>query len=257
MQIPIWSGNGTPGALVVNPDGQLDLYGVDAPGFSDLAGVSYPAKGLVVKTITLRKGWTTSPVRKSVASYAVTGGVVHLSGWVHRASGTGNLFATLPKAARPAHVLYITIETYSDISGVLNIAPNGNAEAYNGQASSLTWLGGISYPAAKTGMRKLTLLNGWHSEQASFQSGNPSYRVSGGVVYLSGSMATSGTNKKFALLPPGARPANYLYINTYTVAGSVGTIRVTPGGVMQVYAVPFSNASAFTSLAGISFALGS
>ena len=50
-------------------------------------------------------------------------------------------------------------------------------------------------------------------------------RCCGGVVYLSGSLATAGTNEAFAVLPAGARPAHDLYIKVYTFGSSVGTVK--------------------------------
>lgn len=58
---------------------------------------------------------------------------------------------------------------------------------------------------------KLTLINGWTSSQNVYGTGNPRYAISGGVVYLSGSLH-AGTSTSFAVLPKAARPAHWLYM---------------------------------------------
>jgi hypothetical protein len=45
--------------------------------------------------------------------------------------------------------------------------PAANAQAY-------TSLAAVSFPARSTARARLTLLNGWHSEQSVFGSGDPS-----------------------------------------------------------------------------------
>ena len=51
--------------------------------------------------------------RRLDPGYWVSGGVVHLSGSVDQPSGTGQIFAVLPKADRPAHDLYIQVMVYT------------------------------------------------------------------------------------------------------------------------------------------------
>lgn len=108
-------------------------------------------------------------------------------------------------------------------------------------------------PAA-TGVswHKLALFNGWQSSQTAYQSGSPSYAVSRGVVYLSGSMH-GGTNPYFASLPAGARPAHTLYLPVYTFTATRGELVIHSDGGMYIVSDPVSNAPAFTSLAGVSF----
>jgi hypothetical protein len=131
-------------------------------------------------------------------------------------------------------------------------------EAYYGAAQKRTWLGGVSFPVAAATTHKLGLLNGWTSGQGRFRTGDPAYSVRGGVVYLSGSLVqnTAGADM-FATLPPGARPKHGLYVKVYTYGGSVGTLYIQPNGTMQAYSPNPNAARAYTSLAAISFPLGS
>ncbi|HET7246167.1 MAG TPA: hypothetical protein VFJ07_15150 [Streptosporangiaceae bacterium] len=111
-----------------------------------------------------------------------------------------------------------------------------------GSASAAT-----AQPAAPavTGVtwHQLTTINGWHSA-------------------LSGSIyQPSGTSEIFAVLPKTARPKHTLYIQVmvYTPDNTAhaGTLLIEPDGAMEAYSQTSSEAQTFTSLAGLSFPLGS
>jgi hypothetical protein len=97
-------------------------------------------------------GWQSAqkPSGTGGFSYTVIAGVVHLSGAIKLPSGTSELCALLPPAARPAHVLYLTVFTFSDEIGTLRILPNGNVFASSLPSvlasRTLTSLAAISYP---------------------------------------------------------------------------------------------------------------
>ena len=97
----------------------------------------------------------------------------------------------------------------------------------------------------------LSLQNGWHSEQSAWNSGDPAYCIDNGFVYLSGSLAQSGSSGDyFAGLPQQARPGSNLYLSVYTYGGTTGVVQIDTNGAMYAYG---GSATAFTSLAGISF----
>ena len=261
MWITVYTNGDSTGTLTILPSGEMaasSTPSVNAPGYTSLAAVSFPAKSTAQKKITLLNGWHSeqSVYLSGNPSYTVKNGVVYLSGSL-ATSGSNDEFAVLPKAARPAHVEFITVYTLSGTFGTVQIDPNGAARAYSGSATSFTSLAAVSYPVASAPRHKLTLRHGWHSEQGVYNSGDPAYEVSGGVVYLSGSLATGGTNALFAVLPPAARPAHILYVKTYTFASSVGTLLIEPNGTMWAYSPGPTDASKFTSLATISFPLTS
>jgi len=84
------------------------------------------------------------------------------------------------------------------------------------------------------------------------QTGDPSYSIVGGVVYLSGAMVRAlGTGDEFAVLPPGARPAHTLYVKAWMSAFAVGTVQIRPDGTMLAYEVPAADNP--VSLESISF----
>jgi hypothetical protein len=104
--------------------------------------------------------------------------------------------------------------------------------------------------------QSLSLLNGWQSEQSVFDSGNPSYCVSSdGMVYLSGSLAQpGGGSAEVAVLPAAAAPTSNLYLSVYTYGGTTGVLYINTAGEILAYSgASGGDATAFTSLAGISF----
>ena len=261
MWFTVYTLDDTTGTVYIYPSGQMFVSSTpvgNANGFTSLAAVSFPVKSSAHTTLTLLNGWHSeqSTYQSGDPSYTVKGGVVYLSGSL-ATSGTSDQFAVLPRAARPAHVEYITVYTFTGTHGTLELDPNGAALAYSGLTTSFTSLAGVSYPVASAVRHKLTLRNGWHSEQSVWNSGDPAYSVSGGVVSLSGSLATTGSNEAFAVLPAGARPAHDLYIKVYTYGSSVGTVLIEPSGVMFAYGPGAVNARKFTSLAAISYPLKS
>jgi hypothetical protein len=118
---------------------------------------------------------------------------------------------------------------------------------------------GAGAPGAGAGIRDactwqpLTPINGWQSEQNDFRTGDPAFCAeSDGMVYLSGSVgAPNGfLSKEFAVLPAYAAPAHRVYLNTYTMDGAAGVVRVDPDGSLHAFS---GNYKEFTSLAGLSF----
>jgi hypothetical protein len=137
-----------------------------------------------------------------------------------------------------------------------------------GGAYAATALGGQApgAHAAKTvrlRFHRLALIHGWKTAPKALNTGTPSYTVSNGIVYLSGGIFQPVQGKaEFAVLPKGARPATNLFITVSVEQGvsNVGTLFISPKGVMEVYATPTGEgtpASDLTTLGGVSFPLGS
>ncbi len=105
---------------------------------------------------------------------------------------------------------------FSGAAGVLYINPAGTMLAYGGNASSYTSLAGISYPAAESAppSQPFSLVNGWQSSQGEYNTGDPAYFVSGGIVHLSGSMhnPAPSASSEFAQIPPAAEPGGSMYL---------------------------------------------
>ena len=267
QNVTVFTDGGTFGALDIFQDGEMYVHSplvADGQAYSSLAGVSFPAATTATHTLSLLNGWQGNAFGDGDPAYTVTGGVVHLTGDLHQpSSGTNDEFAVLPAAARPAHTLYLNVDTYGNTTGVLNILPDGVMEAYQGNgvnvsSQDFTSLAGVSFPAATTATQPLSLLNGWQSSQSAFGTGDPAYTVTGGVVHLSGSMnQPSAGSTEFTVLPPAARPAHDLWIMTYTDNGAVGALEIQTDGEVDAYNSTGNAAQQYTSLAGIAYPVNS
>jgi hypothetical protein len=261
--IPVHTNNNTGGYLDVYPFGGLGAGSSpsgNARADTSLAGVSFPAAGTALPTLALQNGWVSmqNAFNTGDPSYLVSGGVVHLSGAMYRASGTSSVVAVLPIAARPASTEYIPDYTDGATTGALKIFHNGQIEATGALAQPFTSLAGVSFPAAGISSQKLSLINGWSALPAGATNGYPAYAVSHGVVYLSGALFQPGSgSSEFAVLPVTARPTHALYIEADTQGGSVGAVEIQPDGALRAISTPAANAQHFTSLAGISYPVNS
>jgi len=242
--------------------------GVGAPTAS--AGVR-PSCGW--QALTLLNGWQSeqSAWNTGDPAYCVAGdGMVYLSGSLAQPGGGSNEFAALPQWAWPASVLYLSVYTYAGSVGVVQVNTDGTMYAYNmsadnGEAAQFTSLAGVSFPAAGTSLQPLSLEYGWQSAQGSYDSGDPSYAVSNGIVHLAGSMTNSVAAGHFSVMPAGARPTDCLETNVYQYGGTVGLLSIDPISEYP-YDWPAGDmftqdendgastiAAQFTSLAGVSY----
>jgi hypothetical protein len=251
-----------------------------APAASASAARAVGAPACSWHPLSLLNGWHSeqSVYGSGNPSYCVTSnGMVYLSGSLAQPSGGSDEVAVLPAAAAPASNLYLSVYTFGGTKGVLYIGANGEILAYPGAAgggdTAFTSLAGISFPGTTVAQQPLALLNGWQSAQGLYGTGDPSYSVtSDDVVHLSGSLngsnitpglgndpgISANSSAKFAVLPPGAVPANCSSTETYTFAGTPGTVAYEPSGEMDAYAFgllnPYNSPSTgYTSLASISF----
>ncbi|HUD37901.1 MAG TPA: hypothetical protein VMR14_13435 [Streptosporangiaceae bacterium] len=106
------------------------------------------------------------------------------------------------------------------------------------------------YALASIKPHRLKLENGWTSANKRYGTGNPGYAVSGGVVYLSGSVIGGTVGDNITTLPKAVTPTHFIYRLIYDFEGNAGFIVITPTGELQVFG---SQAAGFASLAGISY----
>ena len=102
---------------------------------------------------------------------------------------------------------------------------------------------------------KLTLLHGWSTYGG---SAAPAIADISGTVYFKGAISTSSTNTNNVafVLPKGFRPAKYVVVPVDMCDATSGELNIAPTGVTQVISQGAnSNATCFTSLDGVSFAL--
>ena len=256
--------DGVYGDLVIYPNGVMDVSSaapLEAKSFTSLDGVSFPASPATGHPLTLLNGWTSGrQYGTGDPAFWQENGTVYLLGSLQAPSGfASNEFAVLPPGEHPARVLYINTFGHGGVLETMKIDPDGTMTVFDSQGDHFTSLAALSFPAAPVTGHNLTLLNGWLSSQGQWDSGDPAYRVSNGIVHLLGSLhQPSGTNSQFAVLPPAARPAHNLWIPTYTYNGAFGWVVIYPSG--QIFAANFYGSTAaqsYTSLATISYPVGS
>jgi hypothetical protein len=113
-------------------------------------------------------------------------------------------------------------------------------------------------PATKITWHALGLRGGWHAAGKAFDTGNPAYTVSNGIVYLTGTADHAGTSlPTLAVLPKGARPTHNLWFAAFNEAAAGGVwVEISPNGAITIGGSG-GDQDFFTSLAGIEFPLGS
>jgi len=257
--LTVYTSTDVPGILFVSTSGVMWAYNGNSATFTSLAGVSYLTKTVKSSALSLENGWQSSQSTYDTGnpSYVVGDGVVYLSGSMHTA-GTSRLAFVLPKAARPATGMYISVYTFDGTTGWLHIQSTGQVYANGLDAGDYTNLASIAFPVATTKWHKIPLTAGWKSAASVLPSATPEYAVINGIVYLNGSMhqPVSGTGL-WTFIPAAARTTgDELNFEVYTTKGSTGSVDMT-NSLGLVGSVPFSNARAFTSLAGIAYPPGS
>jgi hypothetical protein len=252
--IEVWTNGDVPGALYVTATGQMEAFDGNSATMTSLSAASYPVTTMKSHKLALENKWVSSQGDwgSGNPSYEVSAGVVYLSGSMH--GGTQHLAAVLPLAARPKHVLYVQVYSFTGIPGWLEIFPNGNLEAFGSGATSFTSLAGVSFPTATAAWKAFALEDGWTSAAGKFHTYGPAWTVVNGVVYFTGSIYQSpASNGLWTTLPTGVRTkADVLEIETIASGGNPGIVSVTDK-LGLVGSVPFANAQAFTSLAGIAY----
>jgi hypothetical protein len=225
-------------------------------GLSHSGARGRPAQSVtfIWHTLPLINGWESASKGSLVTgtpAWAISGGVVYLRGAIKQPTPGGSpIFAQLPQYPAPTRNLYLQVWTTNDVPGILYVGADGTLEAYAGNANTFTSLAAVSYPASAIKPRKLTLEHGWQSSQPIYGTGDPSYAISGGVVYLSGSMHTGGTSHVATLLPKAARPAHLMFVLVYTFGGTPGWLQILPTGQIEAFGPA---AADYTSLAGVSY----
>src|SRR5260221_493589 len=189
----------------------------------------------VSSPLALQNGWTNAPFATSNATVFNLSGIVTFSGAI-ATSGTNAGPFTLPASLRPATNVYVPVDLCNAANGRLIIARTGvvtvQAESAFSNAQCFTSLDGASF--ALTANSPLALQNGWTN--APFSTGNAAVKNIGGILHLSGAIATSGTNPVPFTLPPGFRPPNNVYVPVDLCNATNGRLFIAPTGVVIVQA---------------------
>ena len=254
--------NSVNGRLQIDPNGTVTVESDDGTlstpdCFTSLDGASFAlssASGF--GALSLVNGWTTSPFSTATASSRNINGVVEFKGAI--ASGTTGLAFTLPASSAPNVTTYVPVDMCNATAGRLVIQPDGSVTVQQestetfSEAQCFTSLEGVSFVANP--FTTIPPQNGWGNYGNG--TGPLSSTIINGYVTLSGAIQTSGTDATAFTLPAGEAPPTDVYETVDTVNGTTARIHVAGGtGVVDIEATTFSNASDFTSLEGVSFAL--
>jgi hypothetical protein len=242
------------GAVIVEAEGGTFS---NAQCFTSLDGVSFARAATGFTSLALQNGWTNAPFATSNAAVQTLSGVVHFKGAI-ATTGTNLAPFTLPAAYRPTTNVYLPVDLCNGTKGRLFIPTTGavSVSAENGtttNAQCFTSLDGVSYTLSN--YTPAHLLAGWTSSP--FSTGTVGYTVSANFVQFKGAMSTTGTDALAFVLPSGTRPSTNVYVPVNLCGATKGRILVESNGAVSVQAEggTFSNASCFTSLDGVSFAL--
>jgi hypothetical protein len=223
--------------------------------------------------LALEPGWTGGPYGTGLAKVELVDGVVHFSGAI-ATSGTDPQAFTLPVGLRPRFNVFVPVDMCNATNGALYISPSGavTVVAKNwSNAQCFTSLDGVSYVQDQqlwwlnnpnTAGAWLSPTSGWWSGQVNVNPPNgpdgaapAAFEEVNGVVYLSGAIATSGTNALAFTLPPEFRPSYNVFVNVNLCGNADGRLDISPDGDVTVQAEggAWGNAQCLTSLDGASF----
>src|SRR5215469_4348700 len=79
--------------------------------------------------LTLMNGWQAASGR-GLPAYAISNGVVYMTGGLTQPSNGPEEFAVLPKAARPSHAMYRSVDGFAGAEVTLFILPDGSMQVY-------------------------------------------------------------------------------------------------------------------------------
>jgi len=225
-------------------------------------GAYGPCNGAVGQAFTplsLTNGWANYGGTSAPAIGIDCSGMVMFKGAMATIGTDGGAF-TIPVGYRPPLTAYLGLDQYFAHKGRMYVPPSGvvaiSAESTFSNAAMFTSLDGTSYALSATGYTPLTLINGWTNYSTGTRS--PAISNVGGIVRMQGSIsAPAGSALAPFTLPVGYRPPTEVYIPIDLFFAAKGRLRISSSGAVTIE--PFggtaANATSFTSLEGVSFAL--
>lgn len=254
------------GSLAIEPDGSVSVFSATtfaaAQCFTSLEGASFTPSGAgPAEWLAFYDDWWLPGIAPLIGGIPpkaqIVDGMVQLKGAV--GSGSTPLALRVPIGANPATDLFLPVRLASSQKGRLWIDPNGDVSIFAlgsfSDAQAYTSLDGVKFaPATNRSFAPLTPLNGW---TPSIYTGPPAATIVRDIVYLKGSISTTGTNARAFLLPPVLRPEGMVYVPVDLCFGNKGRLVIHPTGEVDVeeLGTGYSNAQCFTSLDGASYAV--
>jgi hypothetical protein len=262
IYLPTTMCSGWQGRIIINSNGVATMYPhlgdlAKAQCFTGLDGLSFNASVLNHTLINLANNWTNYGNGTRGPAFRNDNGVIRLQGAISTTSTNNNsLIATLPAAVRPPATVYQRVDLVNGKKGRVTIATDGSVYISSADvwrdAQSFTSLEGVTYSLSASGSWSLTGQNGWTNYGTRAAAAVSSY----GIVRLQGSVY-NGTNSILFTLPEALRPLKTAYVATDLFGGTNGRLFISTDGSVSVETAsgPFSNATGFTSLEGVSFSL--
>jgi hypothetical protein len=215
------------------------------------------------------------PIITSAPSTIAAGGVYTISGKQFNGFAYGATYGDDAQSATnfplvrltnqtSGHVVYARTYNFSRMgveavgsSTVMSATFKVPAALENGATTLEVVTNGIASNArtVQTTFTPLQLINGWTG--APFATSVPALSTINGIVQFRGAMGTSGSNTSPFLLPSSSRPSTDVYVPVDLCNAALGRLHIQPSGQVDVQVEnSFSDAQCFTSLEGVSFALG-
>jgi hypothetical protein len=247
----------------------LPLLGAGAaPASAHTVRTALTPRGLTdgYTELTLENGWTNAPYGTydaAVTNISEPSTVIVRFRGAIATTGTNPVPFTLPVGYRPDTDVYLKVDMCNATNGRLHIQPSGvvTVEAEGGKfsnAACFTSLDGASFAMSSSSFTPLTLQNGWTNAPFGTSDAEVSNFDVYGIIFFKGAISTSGSNPVPFTLPPAFRPPANVFVPVDLCNATNGRLEIKPSGVVTVQAEggQFSNAACFTSLDGVSFALG-
>ncbi len=249
------------GASVIAPSSPIAGAATATPARPSAGGVDITPQPLHFRSVNLEDGWHSANATTHAGDPKISrdaSGITHLIGSIQ--AGYQNLPAfVLAAADAPLHHSWL-VTWGQEASGQgpvwLEIDQRGESTESGGNAMLLT---GVTLRSAssKLTFKRLSLLNGWTSEDSAYQTGDPSAAVDpSGIVHFDGAMF-NGTGTAF-VLPQAMRPSHKVFVPVYVSTDEVGSLEIDSSGHVTPHDTSGgSSAREFTSLAGVTFVAGS
>jgi hypothetical protein len=260
VYVPVTLSSAAKGRLVIFPDGTVQVEGEkgfgDARNFTSLEGASFSLSTSGTTPVPLANGWTNAPFNTRSVRVANDGGIIRFQGAM-ATTGTSALPFVMPVNFRPSTTVYLPVDMCGATKGRVRIDPSGQAtvtaETSQGNANCFTSLEGVSFPVSAGGWTQLPPENGWTS--APFSTRSPAVSNHNGIVTFQGAIAT-GTTGVALSLPFQFRPAIDTFVEADLCGATKGLVKIEANGDVSVQSNGvFSNATCFTSLESVQFAL--
>jgi hypothetical protein len=261
VYLPTTMCNGWRGRIIVASNGVVTLYPQNgdlskATCFTGLDGLSFPLSQLNATTVVTQNNWVLYGNGTRGVAVRNDNGVIRLQGAISTTASNGNGLAfTLPTGFRPSATVYQRVDLVNAKKGRITITTDGSAwisaEDVWRDAQSFTSLEGVTFPL-NGGVWTMSLQNGW----TNYGTRPASATTVNGIVRLQGAVS-SGTSSTLFTLPDVMKPLKAAYVPADLFGGTNGRLYISTSGTVSVETAggPFSNATGFTSLEGVSFSL--